>query len=66
MKNPTFRGGSRKTNKEGGLPKKGGLVQFANLRGGFAGKRGGVLEGEGIYTPMHTMKYECNSAEKCM
>ena len=41
MKNLTFRGGSRKTNIEGGLPKKrgGGLGQFADLRGG------GVFEG---------------------
>ena len=36
MKNLTFRGGSRKTNIEGGLPKKrGGLGQFADLRGGW-------------------------------
>ena len=36
LKDPTFRGGgSRKTNIEGELPKKGGaLKQFADLRGG--------------------------------
>ena len=28
-------GGSGKTNIEGGLPKKGGLGQFAHLRGGL-------------------------------
>ena len=51
MKNPTFRGvgggggGSRKTNIEGGLPKKRGLGQFADLREDLARKRGGVFEG---------------------
>ena len=46
LKNPTFRGGgSQKTNIEGGLPKKGGLGQFANLRVGLAKKRDGVLVG---------------------
>ena len=35
--------GSRKTNKEGGLPKKGGIGQFADLRGGELGKKEGVV-----------------------
>ena len=39
LKNPTFKGGSQKTNIEGGLPKKRGLGQFANLRGGGLGKK---------------------------
>ena len=34
LKNPTFKGCSQKTNIEGGLPKKRGLGQFANLRRG--------------------------------
>ena len=38
LKNPTFKGGSQKTNIEGGLPKKGGLGQFANLRRGLGKK----------------------------
>ena len=48
--------GSRKTNIEGGLPKKGGLGQFYRyLRRGLARKRGEVfLRGE-VDTPMHTM-----------
>ena len=47
-------GGSRKTNIEGGLPKKEGLGQFVNFRrGGLARKRGDVFEGGD--TPMHTM-----------
>ena len=43
-------GGSRKTNIEGGLPKKEGLGQFVDFRegGGLARKKGGD-------TPMHTM-----------
>ena len=38
------------------MPKKGGLEQFAGLRGGgLAGKRGGgVFEGGGVDTPMQT------------
>ena len=48
-------GGSWKTNIEGGLPKKEGLGQFVDFRGGggLARKRGGVFEGGD--TPMHTM-----------
>ena len=39
----------------GGLPKKGGLGQFVNLRGGLGKKEeDGVFEG-GVDTPMHTM-----------
>ena len=34
-KNPIFRKGSRKTNIQGGLPKKGELGQFLDLRGGL-------------------------------
>ena len=37
-------GGSRKTNIEGGLPKKGGLGRFANLRGAWQ-ERGVAIEG---------------------
>ena len=35
------------------------LAQFADLKGNFARKRGGVFEGEGGGgdAPMHTMKY---------
>ena len=49
-------GGSRKTNIDGGLPKRGGLGQFANLmRGGAWQERGrGVFEREGD-APMYTM-----------
>ena len=55
MKNPTFRGGgSWNTNIEGGLPKKGGLGQFANLRRGLTRKRWVVFL-RGVDTPMHTM-----------
>ena len=37
-------GGSRKTNIDGGLPKRGGLGQFANLmRGGLGKKEAGVF-----------------------
>ena len=36
------------------LPKKGGLGQFAGLRGGLAKKRG-VMFLRGADTPMHTM-----------
>ena len=44
LKNMTFREGergSRKTNIEGGLPKKGVLEQFADLRRGLGKKKGG-------------------------
>ena len=61
----TFRGArggsSQKINIEGGLLKKGGLGQFANLKGGggLTRKRGGgAFEGwmKGVVdTPMHTM-----------
>ena len=62
LKNPTFMGrGSRKTNLEGKLSKKGGLGQFADLRGGdLARKRGRfffIRGGGGVDTPMHTMTY---------
>ena len=43
LKNPTFSGGSPKTNLEDGLPKKGELGQIANLKGG----RGGLGKKEG-------------------
>ena len=42
-KNPTFKGGSRKPIYRGGLPKNGGLGQFANLRGGLTRKREGLI-----------------------
>ena len=35
LKNPILGGGSRKTNVEGKLPKKGGLGQYADLRGAW-------------------------------
>ena len=38
----------------GGLPKKGGLGQFVDLRGGLGKKGGGVFEG-GVDTLMPTM-----------
>ena len=34
---------SQKTNIEGGLPKRGGLGQFADLRGGGLGQKEGVV-----------------------
>ena len=40
--------GSRKTNIEGGMPKKGELGQFANLSGGGGGwkkEQGGIFDG---------------------
>ena len=46
MKNQ-YRGG-------GGLPRKGGLVQFADLRGFGKNKRGEVFL-RVVDTPMHTM-----------
>ena len=39
---------------EGGLPKKGGLGQFADLGGAWQERGGGGFEG-GVDTPMHTM-----------
>ena len=54
--------GLRKTNIEGGLPKK-GVAQFAYLRGGLGKKEGGGVfflrggGGRGVDNPMHTMKY---------
>lgn len=61
-KNLTFTdGGSWKTNvEERGLPKKGGIGQFADLRGLGKEEGGGIFEGEGD-TPMHTMaNYKTN------
>ena len=57
MKDPTFRGGSRETNIEGGLPKKGRFGQFASLKGGLGKKEGGGVfkGGRGVDSPMHTM-----------
>ena len=55
LKNLTFTGGSsRKTDIEGGLPKKEGLGQFADLRGTLARQRR-VLFLRGVDAPMHTM-----------
>ena len=52
-------GGSQKNNIEGGLPKKGGLGQFADLRVGLGKKRG---EG-GVHTMvMETPKRSPNFA----
>ena len=50
-------GSSRKTDIEGGLPKKGGLGQFADLREGGLGKKkeGGVFEG-GRYPDTYYVK----------
>ena len=42
LKNPIFRGGSWKAMYRGKLPEKGGVGQFANLRGGV-GKKEGVV-----------------------
>ena len=59
--NPAFRWGSRKTNIEGRLPKKGGLGQLSDLgeEGGLGKKEeGGVFEGRGTDNPMHTMYHE--------
>ena len=59
LKNRTFRrGGFTKNQYRGrGLPKKGGLGQFADLRGGAWQERGDVAfeRGEMVDTPMHTM-----------
>ena len=40
-----------KTNIEGELPKKGGLGQFADLRGGWQERGGSVFEGGGGLIP---------------
>ena len=47
LKNPTFRGRvHKKSDIEGGLPKKGRLGQFADLRRGLGKKEGdGVFDG---------------------
>ena len=51
--------GSRKTNKERGLPKKGGrLGQFADLKGRAWQERGGGCFWAGVDTPIHTMNIE--------
>ena len=42
---------------EGGLPKKGELGQFADLRGGGLCKKEGVAFLRGVDTPVHTMIY---------
>ena len=48
-------GGSRKINIEGGLPKRVGLLQFADLRGLLGKKDGGGVfeEGSEVDTPMN-------------
>ena len=48
-------GSSRKTDIEGGLPKRGGLIQFADLKGAWQERRGWCFWGWGVDTPMHTM-----------
>ena len=59
LRNLTFRErGSRKTNIEGRLPRKGGgLGQFADIRGGAWQERGGGFFQGSVDTPMHTMTY---------
>ena len=55
LKNSIFRrGNSRKTNIQGGLPEKGGLGQFTDLRGALQ-ERGGGLFLRGVDTPMQAM-----------
>ena len=56
LKNPTFRERiHEKPIHAGELSKKrGGLGQFADLKGGLGKKRGGVFE-RGVDTPMKTM-----------
>ena len=51
-------GAHEKSIKRGGLPKKGGLGQFADLRAAWQERGGGVLEG--VDTPMRTMSYPKN------
>ena len=58
LRKPIYRGGGGAYGKpiyREGLPKKGRLGQFANLRRGLARKRGWCFWGEGIDTPMHPM-----------
>ena len=58
MKNPIFRGMLTKNQYIGGkLPKKRGLGQFVDLRGGLDEKQGVVFL-RGYDTPMHTMFME--------
>ena len=45
---------------EGGLPKEGGLGQFADLRGGLVKKEGRVD------TPLHTMGTLCSSGARTL
>ena len=40
LKNPVFIGGLTKNQYKGGVPKKGGLGQFANLRGAWQEREG--------------------------
>ena len=45
LENPIFRGGgSRKTNKQGGIAQKVGFGQFADLRGGLSKNKGGSVD----------------------
>ena len=53
-------GSPRKTDIEGGLPKKGGLGQFTGLRREL-GKKKRVVFFKQVYTPIHTM----NQTVKC-
>ena len=39
-----------------GLPRKGGLDSLLIQEGELGKKEGGVFEGAGVNTPMHTMK----------
>ena len=48
-------GGSRKSNIKRGLPEKGGLGQFADLRGRGLGKKEWVVFLRGVDTPLHTI-----------
>ena len=49
------------------MPKKGGLKQFAKLKGGLARKRGVVFFREGgVDTPMHTMDAMSSFGAKSM
>ena len=57
-------GDSRKTNREGKLPKKEGFGQFADSRGkGVLDKKEGVvfLRGGGVDTPMNTFSIALSS-----
>ena len=53
LKNLIFRGWLCKTNIKGGLPKKGGLDSFIDLRGELSKGEEGL--GGGGDTPVHTM-----------